>query len=90
MTEQFNVMEPYKSNIIYSVQFDKMISPNFREGKYLYDKTTNDVKALNITVMGVNKADAGIYRAEGSTNKIVDGCCLLIITSMILTLLDSK
>ncbi|CAG2227485.1 unnamed protein product [Mytilus edulis] len=82
MTEQFDVMEPYKSNIIYSVQFDKMISPNFREGKYLYDKTTNDVKALNITVMGVNKADAGIYRADGSTNKIVDGCCLLIITSV--------
>ncbi|XP_052062349.1 uncharacterized protein LOC127702263 isoform X3 [Mytilus californianus] len=79
-TNEFKVMAPFNSKVIYSVQFGNANIPNSGEEKYIFDKTTQDVRAINITVIRVNKADAGIYRAEGD-NKHVDGCCLLIVTS---------
>lgn len=80
-------MMPFKSKVIYSIHIGNAIIRNSLKEKYKFNDIATDVRAINITVIGVSKTDAGIYRAEKNTN--VDGCCLLIVTGMILTLLDS-
>lgn len=46
---------------------------------------TTDVTKINITVMQVNIIDAGLYQTveDGKVN----GCCLLVVTGMILDLI---
>ncbi|XP_052062961.1 neural cell adhesion molecule 1-like isoform X2 [Mytilus californianus] len=78
LTDFFNVRPPRSSDVIYQVQGGSIIS-NFEDRKYIFDKMTQDVKAINITVIRVNMTDAGLYSAETGGN--VDGCCLLIVTT---------
>ncbi|CAC5416360.1 unnamed protein product [Mytilus coruscus] len=78
LTDFFRVLPPVSSPVIYEVQGGAILS-NSEDGKYIFDKMIQDVRAINITVNRVNTIDAGLYRAETDGN--VDGCCLLIVTT---------
>ncbi|CAC5424010.1 unnamed protein product [Mytilus coruscus] len=82
LTDIFKVMSPIVSSIIYEVQFYSIISNSAME-KYIFDVMTKNLSAINITVIRVNRADAGLYSTETYWRRenIVDGCCLLIVTS---------
>lgn len=82
MTDYFVVMSP-KFKIIYLVQGNYIISNSIMK-KYIYDQMSMNVSAIKITVNRVNKADAGLYISRAnSVEDMVDGCCLLIVTSTI-------
>lgn len=72
MTELFSVLPPVRSPVIYGVHFGFIIS-NLKDSKYIFDKMTQNVKDIHITVMRVNTTDAGLYSAE--QYGIVDTCC---------------
>ncbi|XP_063442515.1 uncharacterized protein LOC134722819 [Mytilus trossulus] len=80
LTEFFNVQSAFNSTIIYGVQGGGYIISNSESGKYIFDDTQTHVKDIKVTVIHVNKIDAGLYSAE-TTNGNVDGCCLLIVTT---------
>ncbi|CAC5390288.1 unnamed protein product [Mytilus coruscus] len=80
LADFFNVRQPVKSEIIYKVQGGSIIR-NSKHVNYIFDNKTQDVKAIKITVINVNKIDAGLYSAEDETSGNVDGCCLLIVTT---------
>lgn len=75
-------MPPVKSPVIYQVQGGFLVSNN-EKNKYIFDNRTQDVKAIHVKVIRVNKADAGLYGTESQTTGNMDGCCLLIVTGMI-------
>ncbi|XP_076111618.1 uncharacterized protein LOC143079875 [Mytilus galloprovincialis] len=79
-TDFFSAIAPVKSKVIYVVTGGSL-SSNYENGKYIFDKMTRDVKAINITVIRVKKTDAGLYRSEDEATKHVYGCCLLIVTA---------
>ncbi|CAG2242239.1 unnamed protein product [Mytilus edulis] len=79
MTDFFVVMSP--KQIIYFAQGNYIISNSIMK-KYIYDQMSMNVSAIKITVNRVNKADAGLYISRADSNEdMVDGCCLLIVTS---------
>lgn len=86
LTELFNVHPPFNSTIIYNVHIGGTIILNSNGGKYIFEDNPKDVKAINITVIHVNKIDAGLYSAKDDSTGNVNGCCLLIVASKILTL----
>lgn len=73
------------SSVIYETDIDSIID-NSQMVNYKFDTRTNDLKAINITVINVNSKDGGLYRAVKS--EIVDGCALLVVKGMIKTLLE--
>ncbi|XP_076111831.1 hemicentin-1-like [Mytilus galloprovincialis] len=73
--EFFSVMSP-SSSVIYETDIDSIID-NSQMVNYKFDTRTNDLKAINITVINVNSKDGGLYRAVKS--EIVDGCALLVV-----------
>ncbi|CAC5374234.1 unnamed protein product [Mytilus coruscus] len=77
MTDFFNIQSP-SSALIYEVQTGDVIG-NFNKDKYVVNSETNDIKAINITVLHVDEKDAGLYRAEDH-NHNVNGCCFLVVT----------
>ncbi|CAG2247555.1 unnamed protein product [Mytilus edulis] len=64
LTELFNVHPPFNSTIIYNVHIGGTIILNSKGGKYIFEDNPKDVKAINITVIHVNKIDAGLYSAK--------------------------
>ena len=80
MTEFYSVLPPSNSSVIYEVEASS-IQNSSKVGKYIFDQTTTNLTVINITVTHVNETDAGLYTAV--KDGIVDGCCLLIVTSMI-------
>ncbi|CAC5402594.1 unnamed protein product [Mytilus coruscus] len=79
MTDFFMVKSP--KNVIYHVQGYTIIS-NYKMEKYIFDEMSKDLSAINITVIRVNKTDAGLYSSGNDWRvDMVDGCCLLIVTS---------
>lgn len=73
------------SSVIYETDIDSIID-NSQMVNYKFDTRTNDLKAINITVINVNSKDGGLYRTVKS--EIVDGCALLVVKGMIKTLLE--
>ncbi|CAC5424007.1 unnamed protein product [Mytilus coruscus] len=74
--EFFSVMSP-SSSVIYETDIDSIID-NSRLVKYKFNTRTNDLKAINITVINVNSKDGGLYKAK--KGEIEDGCSLLVVT----------
>lgn len=84
LTEFYDVFGP-TGPPIHSVQFN-LIVPHTDGTKYKYSKMrSRDVNSINITVMNVMKTDAGQYRSKGHRfrDMIDNGCCVLVVTSMI-------
>ncbi|XP_071173897.1 cell adhesion molecule CEACAM5-like [Mytilus edulis] len=81
LTEFFNVHPPFNSTIIYNVHIGGTIILNYKGGKYIFEDNPKDVKAINITVIHVNKIDAGLYSAKDDSTGNVNGCCLLIVAT---------
>lgn len=69
----------FMSNVIYNAHFGANV-PNTVSKKYKFGLTSKDTNTINITVIRVETADAGIYKSVASN---VDGCCLLVVTGMI-------
>lgn len=79
----FSVNTP-SSAIIYSVSGDSIIV-NTPSLKYEFNNASKDVREVNISVLHLNETDAGIYIAK--EGEAVYGCCLLVVTGIVLTLL---
>lgn len=69
----------FMSKVIYIAQFGSNVA-NTLSKKYKFDQKSRDINTINITVIRVETADAGLYKSV-STN--VDGCCLLVVTGML-------
>ncbi|XP_071174121.1 neural cell adhesion molecule 2-like [Mytilus edulis] len=78
LTGFFSALPPGRSPVIYTVQAGSLFV-NFEDRKYRFEKKPQDVRAINITVIRVSAIDAGLYSTENGG--IVDGCCLLIVTT---------
>lgn len=75
------------NNVIYTAHYGNILV-NSQSKKYKFDNITTDVSQINITVMQVNIIDAGLYQTvkDGEVN----GCCLLVVTGMILNLIKTR
>ncbi|CAC5424009.1 unnamed protein product [Mytilus coruscus] len=73
----FTVFDPSLKGI-YTVSGGSIFS-NTQSLKYKFNNASNDVTAINITVLHLNETDAGIYIAKEAGK--VYGCCLLVVTA---------
>ncbi|CAC5392017.1 unnamed protein product [Mytilus coruscus] len=70
-----------KSKLIFSKQYEGEIISNTKGEKYKFDEHSTDLNTINITVIHLDKADAGLYHAYDVDKETVDGCCLLVATT---------
>ncbi|CAC5374230.1 unnamed protein product [Mytilus coruscus] len=78
LNDSFSVKTPSSYRTIYAVHGGSIIS-NDTSKKYIINTMTKELQVINITVIQVNKTDAGLYRAV--TGRKVDGCCILVVTT---------
>lgn len=80
LKDLFDVVTPSSLITIYNVVGG--IIPNTISTKYKYNTSSTDVQKINITIVKVNKTDAGLYTTNDE-HRQADGCCLLVVTGML-------
>lgn len=78
----FVVTTPAKE-LLFQVVFGSFVTNTDFRGKYKFDDMLQDEHFINFTVMSVDHTDAGLYVSVDEIDENIDGCCVLVVTSMI-------